>query len=325
MKQAYLIEQDKAIKKTGLRVGHIQPVASLRQMTAVGYRYLRFLLRGHLPLEVMIDVSSGCNSQCVYCPRQMMPEDRKNKYMPMVVFNKVLSEMRRYGIRQVRLYSTGEPLLHPDFSRMVFLLKKQGVHVTVSTNGSLLSRHLDALLSVDHVQLSISGWDKESFKSLHGSLRFDVVHDEVMRFYSLRGERKSPLITINLLSYPGTEVDDFWEHWYDYCDEIVVHPLTGTTVFEDGRFKTVMGDLCFPSVVDYGCGCSYPFDTLVVSFDGKIGLCCQDYSHRLSLGYIQDGLKRCFCGSVFRDVRDDFLFGVPWVCRDCGRFHKVKP
>lgn len=254
-----------------------------------------------------------------------MPSDRKNKYMSMQVFNRVLSEMKRYDIRKARLYSTGEPLLHPDFDSMVGRLKQRGIHVTVSTNGALLMKHRAALLMVDHIQISVSGWDQTSFEQIHPPLRFNEVYHSVREFYqSIQMLADRPYVSINMLMTPETDMWQFRNNWLLFCDEITSSSLTGMTVFKDDMFQSVKCEYCFPSVVDYGLGCSYPFDTLTVSYDGKIGLCCQDYSHRLPLGFIQDGLKPVFNSGYLEGVRRGFFFGVPRVCLGCGRFRKVK-
>jgi MoaA/NifB/PqqE/SkfB family radical SAM enzyme len=292
-------------------------------------RYIRFILRGKKPKLVILDITSSCNSQCLFCPRTRMPKNRKNGIMTKTVFNHALTEIKKHHVEEVRLYSTGEPLLHPDFDYIIRRLYDEGLLITISTNGTLLNKHRDSLMLVDHLQLSIDGWDQESYEYLQPPNNYKKTLDEVISFceYALLQDTR-PLITINLLQTKKTDVMKFHETWDKYVDGITMNHLMGTTYYNGNRFITEqhrqLKDYLYPFSIDTKHGCEYPFDVLTVAFDGKISLCCQDYNTELPLGYIDDGLKSVFNSDQMMKIRSDFVHGVPTVCAGCSRFYKVK-
>lgn len=303
------------------------------------YRYVRFMMRKRLPRIVVLDITGRCNAKCMFCPRAYMPDERKNGCMSVPLFEHCLKEMKKHGIDTVKLYSTGEPFLHPMFEFFIRRLSEERFHVTVSTNGSMLRRYQEVLFLVDHIQLSIDGWDKQSYELLHHPLRFDDTLRQVEEFYQYREGRKqrlmkygmynsnrSPRVTVNLLMTPNTNLDEFRRLWGGLVDDITVNYLTGVTRYQDGVFMTDKPDQykqCFyPSNISYHQGCMYPFDVLTVGYDGKIAFCCEDFTSAIPLGDISEGIKNVFQSKFMEQVRRDFLSGVPTVCAGCNRFHK---
>ena len=79
--------------------------------------YVLYLRNGRRPRLAILDISAVCNAQCPFCPRVFMPEGRKKGFMTMELFEKCLTEIKGQGIRDVRLYATSEPTLHPVLER----------------------------------------------------------------------------------------------------------------------------------------------------------------------------------------------------------------
>ena len=291
-------------------------------------RYMRYLLHRRKPRLVILDITSRCNAKCPFCPRTMMPKDRKNGIMSKELFEDILSELKKEGIRNIRRYSTGEPLLHPDIDYMIRRLHESGMHITVSTNASELDKHHASLLLVDHVQLSISGWDKESYELLHFPLKYEETKQKVRVFHKIVSQvtEGRPKISINMIQTKKTDLKKFYETWIGLTDSMTINPLVGTTLFNGWRFigEQMPGieEYYMPYRVDHHRGCEYPFDILTIAYDGKISLCCADYSARLPLGDIRDGLMNAFNSVEMQKIRKGFINDVPSVCQGCSRFFK---
>jgi cyclic pyranopterin phosphate synthase len=72
------------------------------------------------------------------------------------------------GVRKIRL-TGGEPLVRKDVPRLVSMLKKLPVELTLTTNGSLLARHAKALAEagLDRVTVSLDSLDEATFRAMN--------------------------------------------------------------------------------------------------------------------------------------------------------------
>ncbi len=289
--------------------------------------YARYLKNKKKPKQAIIDISAACNAKCPFCPRIYMPEGRKKGFMTRDIFEKCVEEIESQDIQDVRLYATSEPTVHPDFGFFIQKLKEIDRTVSVSTNGSFLNKHTNSLMLIDTLQLSIDGWDKDSYERLRYPLKFHKIQENVKNFYKIAAESNfRPEISAHLMLTKKANIEYFLDCWGAYVDKILVSFLMGTTVFEDGRFITkypgnLQDDLYDFKEKNYK-RCNYPFDTVTISFDGKISLCCADFSAELPLGYIEDGVKSVFNSPIIKKLRHRFLLGKPTLCGECNRFHE---
>ena len=124
--------------------------------------------------DLRISVTDRCNFRCVYC----MPRDVFGPGFEFLPKSKILSfeEIRRLvtvfvelGVRKVRI-TGGEPLLRRDIPVLVRLLSKTaGVEdLTMTTNGSLLGRHAQALADAGlrRVTVSLDALDDQIFRAM---------------------------------------------------------------------------------------------------------------------------------------------------------------
>jgi MoaA/NifB/PqqE/SkfB family radical SAM enzyme len=62
----------------------------------------------------------------------------------------------------------GEALLHPELDNLANIVKSKGLSLKISTNGILIDRWIDSLKLFDFINVSMDGYDYESFKRLRG-------------------------------------------------------------------------------------------------------------------------------------------------------------
>ena len=254
-----------------------------------------------------------------------MPEERSTGYMSRHVFDRSVAEARRAGIKTIRLYSTAEPTLHPKFDELVGELVRGGFRVGVSTNAATLKQHMPALAELDTLQYSIEGWDQTSYEKFRYPLKFERVRRNISAFWEFVQDRpKRPLITCNLLLTRSTDIEAFVACWGPLVDRITVGFLMGTTVYRGGRFVNEENPEIESDYYDHTVGtsgtCGYPFDVITVAFDGKIALCCEDFTAEMPLGSIDDGVDKVFASEPLRDVRKQFYSGRPDICSGCNFF-----
>lgn len=127
-----------------------------------------------LPLMVMY-ITDGCNSRCVTCDIWRNP--RRNMAMELV--EELASTFRDLQVRWV-LLSGGEVMQHPEWPSIARRFRAEGAHVMLLTNGLLLRRQVDDVLSsVDEVIISLDGGTAATYDAIRGVDAFDLIMDGV--------------------------------------------------------------------------------------------------------------------------------------------------
>ncbi len=283
------------------------------------------------PKEIIIDICAACNATCPFCPRLYMPAERSKGYMDLELFKFILQEAKREGVKNIRLYSTAEPTLHPEFDEIIDLLKAGGFHIAVSTNASRIDKHLDALLKVDILQFSIEGWDKESYEKYRIPLKFDHVYNNIVLFDAKRKEiEEAPKVSTNLLLTKHTDLEKYMALWGNFIDDIQVHFMLEATVYEDNKFVSKKNEKIEEEYFEFtrqdkDFVCGYPFNILTIAFDGKIALCCNDFSASMDMGNIKEGIDKVFHSMQLNAIRKEFYSQNLEKCAGCSFFHKPLP
>lgn len=106
--------------------------------------------------RLYIEISNICNLQCSFCPEVI----RKKKIMSVQHFRKIATESKPLT-RQICLHLMGEPLAHPNFSEIMQICDELGLRIFLTTNGTLIRRHAEALLnwkSLDQINFSVHSY-----------------------------------------------------------------------------------------------------------------------------------------------------------------------
>ncbi len=122
--------------------------------------------------DLRVSVTDRCNFRCAYCmPRDVY--DRDHVYLPreeILTFEEIERLVQVFaglGVAKVRL-TGGEPLLRHDLDRLVAKVASvDGISdVAMTTNGSTLARHAQALADagLDRVTVSLDAVDDTSFR-----------------------------------------------------------------------------------------------------------------------------------------------------------------
>lgn len=94
------------------------------------------------PLVVELDPTSFCDLACPECiSGTLLNENRFTEQRLAEIAREAVS----LGVRAVILIGGGEPLLHSGTRDVIRILGEGGVSVGVTTNGTLIHRHLDVL------------------------------------------------------------------------------------------------------------------------------------------------------------------------------------
>jgi len=191
--------------------------------------------------------------------------------MPLDLWKKVMAEIATLGIKSLKLYFFGEPLLHPDIGEMVSIAKTACERVELTTNGMALSVKTTVLLvgNLDYLRVSIYP---------------DVKHPEhvvrnVARLWDLRAglNHTKPYICAKVFSQ--AEADRIRPLYKDIVDEITVeglHTIGSEFVQISQQAK------------DDRKACPYLFYNLVVKSNGDVVPCCVAWEDSLVVGNVRD-------------------------------------
>lgn len=135
-----------------------------------------FDLRKRPLRDLRISVTDKCNFRCRYCmPAEIFGPDfeflPQHKLLSFEEITRLTNIFTSLGVGKIRI-TGGEPLMRknlPDLIRMIWQV--EGVQdIAMTTNGSLLARHAQALkdAGLDRVTVSLDSLDNERFGQLNG-------------------------------------------------------------------------------------------------------------------------------------------------------------
>ncbi len=130
--------------------------------------------RGRRLGDLRISVTDRCNFRCVYCmPKTVFGRDYP--FLPrdeLLSFEEIARIARAFvarGVSKIRL-TGGEPLLRRNIEHLIELLAAiPGIELTLTTNGSLLTRKAKALrdAGLTRVTVSLDALDDATFRAMN--------------------------------------------------------------------------------------------------------------------------------------------------------------
>ena len=90
------------------------------------------------PWRITFDTNPDlCNIRCIMCEGfSEYNKDRihQNRLMDFNLIEKVVKNTINYGLREIIPSTMGEPLLYPDFEKIIDLVKKYNLKLNLTTN-----------------------------------------------------------------------------------------------------------------------------------------------------------------------------------------------
>ncbi len=130
-------------------------------------------LRGRPLHDLRISVTDRCNFRCVYCmPKEVF--DANYRFLPqaeLLSFEEITRVARAFvdaGVNKIRL-TGGEPLMRRHIERLVEMLARLPVDLTLTTNGVLLAKKARALrdAGLARVTISLDALDDPTFRAMN--------------------------------------------------------------------------------------------------------------------------------------------------------------
>lgn len=117
-------------------------------------------------------LTEGCNLACRHCWMGPRFDARGDHYptLPVESFETAIREAKPLGLSGVKL-TGGEPLLHPRFTHLLEIVRREALRLTIETNGLLCSPEIAAEIAKSPhcaVSVSIDGTDAATHEWMRG-------------------------------------------------------------------------------------------------------------------------------------------------------------
>lgn len=160
------------------------------------------------PEEVMIELTTKCNYDCIYCFRRNLINE-EDGLIDTGLALKIIDEAAITGVKKISFSGWGEPLLHPDALDILRYAKKKGLEVLLNTNGYFLKESIEEIFNirVDYIIVSIDSPDDDVYKIIRKGGDLARLMEAFLRLLELRIEHtsKKPIVeiqfTINKYNY----------------------------------------------------------------------------------------------------------------------------
>lgn len=150
------------------------------------------------PIAVQIEPTTRCSLNCPFCVGRTFPQGD----ISYQDFRKIISRFSKLAC--VSLQGEGEPLMHPDFIKMVKYLKERGAEVYTISNG--LPLDIDMIkdlcnFGLDEIGISIESLNEKLYSKLKPGASLGKVISNVKKLIEYRNKigKKNPRVHLRFI------------------------------------------------------------------------------------------------------------------------------
>ena len=116
--------------------------------------------------RVYVEITNICNMSCSFCHGHSRPARKMSEEEFALILDK-LKDHPQY----VCYHLMGEPLTHPELGKFLAMAKERGYKSVITTNGTLLDRRGEEILSsgVHKVSISVHSFEDGEDSAAHGA------------------------------------------------------------------------------------------------------------------------------------------------------------
>lgn len=205
--------------------------ASIEDMVSDSHQdeFLSFLRTPAL-IQVMVEITKICNERCLHC---YIPHKEKDSYIQYSDIDDIVRQCEELGTVVDFKISGGECMTHPDFKKIISLIKDKGFSLTLLTNLTLLDDEIIEILkngTLSNVQVSLFSLDStvhDSITTKPGSLEITLNNLRKLKEANIPVSIATQIMNIN---------KDSVEDLYEYCEKNGFRFLCDWTIVarEDG-------------------------------------------------------------------------------------------
>ena len=270
------------------------------------------------PLCFDIEVASICDLACAFCYRQYIATP--DKIMKKELAFKLIDQASKLNIPSIKFNWRGEPLLNPKLPEIIDYAKKKGVLETIiNTNATKLDEKMSEKIiksGLDMMIYSFDGGTKDIYEKMRPGRfeknNFDNIYQNILNFSKIRKKLNSPFprtkIQMILTDETRKSQNEYFKLFKNIVDEVSVKQYTergGNLNDLEEKFEGELKDRKDDLIEKYGneavlmkdsknnifisnerLPCEQPFQRLLTTYDGKVGMCCYDWGATHTVGYL---------------------------------------
>lgn len=267
--------------------------------------------------HVGIEINSHCNFRCGFCPVAQDPLPKQ--LMAPDLIETVIARVAEYGIKSIDLNHYGEPTLSPHLLHSVRTAATAGLRVHLFTNASGLTAEISAELAalgnvaafVNLPSLDSAEFQKLTLSKQHARVMSHVrtaVANGLPTWLSInaaanRTEKEKRRLRTRLMKETGANA--YFSRMISRAGSLK-ETSYATAPRHEGRLA----------------GCLAFLQKLVVSVEGEVFLCCNDYKREYVLGNLRESSLREIVSRPRAVELRRFIFGIDdappdFICRQC--------
>ena len=247
--------------------------------------------------RVYLEITNACNLNCPFCTNE-----KGNRFLSYEQIDDYTSQIKSY-CDYIYLHILGEPLLHPDFEKILNLLDEKEFKLQLVTNGTLLNKYPDLLSHKCLRKLSISihsvnnvKIDETYFETINKLIEQDSNINIELRFYN------KDKLDDKLSSYLN-ELKDRYS--FEITPKQNSFRLKGSTYvyFEElFRWPNINDE-----VISYQGSCHGAIDMIAINSNSDVTICCLDPKAFNKLGNLkEDSLKNILESDIYKTYIENF-------------------
>lgn len=280
----------------------------------------------YLPVRLWIELTSDCNYKCVMCPNKELKKEDKG-YLDFSLYKKIINESQEF-IFDVNLAHRGESLLHPQVAEMIDYAKKRNIFTRLHTNGSLLTEEKSYEIiqaGLDRLSFSFDGYDKETYERIRKQGDFDKTIKNIIRFLEIKkaAHQKKPVTAIEVIDFGKETSDKLAGAKKEFMNNFRNLPL------DELAFKELhnwAGEIKKKKHYGEYLICPFPWNALIIYWDGSVLPCTQDFFGYYVLGNVKDSsLKEIWNSEKMVDLRKKLItreIEELSTCSNCDRLRR---
>lgn len=281
------------------------------------------------PRYVELQTTSLCNSYCSICPYGLVEGKFPKQTMSDELINKLLDECEKHKdeIHNIIPYVNNEPFIDKRMVDILRNIKRRGLRVELSTNGSCLTEEIARAIVderlIDDFRISFFAAEKEDYNKLMPRLNYEHVCKNI-RYFSDYNKSKGSPIHANMIMILVENLDmqaniDKVEEMFD----IKVRPFGYLDRAGANEKKNKLLDeeeLALDKLV--GCSTRRPNEWCSILANGDVYLCTQDWHRENKIDSVADKtISEVWNSENYKHYRD-IIFGrkeVPenFICKKC--------
>ena len=190
------------MKKEGNKIN--SQYSDFRKLDAIAvniisvYPKVQQILTDKIPAPEVAEffITNYCSFACPHC-RCAQTHENKSSFINLKLYEKTLDDLLALGCMKIEFGGGGEPLEHPDITKIFRLLHDRNMRCGIITNGYALINNrslMDEILSVaDWMRISLDAVSDKSYQIIHGrkDLYYSKLKEEIKIFVTKAAENNS--------------------------------------------------------------------------------------------------------------------------------------